>query len=290
MKPPRFAYHDPSTTDDAVALLARYGDSARILAGGQSLMPMLNFRLARPDHLIDINRVAELATLQPSTDGGLRIGALVRQLTLERAPLIRERSPLIAQAMPFIGHPQIRSRGTLGGSLAHADPAAELPAVMVALGARLTLRSAAGQRDVGAEDFFVSALGTALRVGKLLTEVALPRWPVRTGSSLHEVAIRRSDFALGGVAATITLDAASRVEDARIVCFGVGPRPTRAREAERSLIGSAPSASAFAEAGRLASAAVDPEDDIHASRAYRRRLASVLTRRALSAAAEHAAA
>jgi len=290
MKPPRFAYHDPITIDDALALLARYGETARILAGGQSLVPMLNFRLARPDHLIDINRVAELSTLQPTADGGLRIGAVVRQLTLERAPLIRERSPLIAQAMPFIGHPQIRSRGTLGGSLAHADPAAELPAVMVALEARLTLRSAAGQRDVGAEGFFVSALGTALRVGELLTEIELPRWPTRTGSSLQEVAIRRSDFALGGVAATITLDAAGRVDDARIVCFGVGPRPTRAREAERSLIGGAPSASAFAEAGRLTSGAVDPEDDIHASRAYRMRLAGVLTMRALATAAERAAA
>jgi len=290
MKPPRFAYHDPSTIDDAVALLAQHGDTARILAGGQSLMPMLNFRLARPDHLIDINRVAELTTLQPNADGGVRIGALVRQLTLERAPLIRERSPLIAQAMPFIGHPQIRSRGTLGGSLAHADPAAELPAVMVALGARLTLRSTAGQRTVEAEAFFVSALGTALRAGELLTEVEVPRWPARTGSSLHEVAIRRSDFALGGVAATITLDAAGRVAEARIVCFGVAPRPARARDAERSLVGDAPSASAFAEAGRLASAGVHPEDDIHASRAYRKRLAGVLTMRALADAAKHAAA
>jgi CO/xanthine dehydrogenase FAD-binding subunit len=290
MKPPRFAYHDPSTIDDALALLAQHGDAARILAGGQSLMPMLNFRLARPDHLIDINRVTELTALQPSADGGLRIGALVRQLTLERAPLIRERSPLIAQAMPFIGHPQIRSRGTLGGSLAHADPAAELPAVMVALGARFTLRSAASQRTIGAEDFFVSALGTALRSGELLTEIEVPRWPARAGSSLHEVAIRRSDFALGGVAVTITLDAAGRVEGARIACFGVGPRPTRASDAERSLVGGVPSASAFAEAGRLASAAVDPDDDIHASRAYRRRLAGVLTARALAAAAQHAAA
>ena len=253
-------------------------------------MPVLNFRLARPDHLIDINRVAELTTLQPGADGGLRIGALVRQLTLERAPLVRERSPLITQAMPFIGHPQIRSRGTLGGSLAHADPAAELPAVMVALGARLTLRSAAGQRTVGAEEFFVSALGTALRTGELLTEIEVPRWPARTGSSLLEVAIRRSDFALGGVAATVTLDATGSVEGVRIVCFGVGPRPTRASHAERLLIGVAPSVSALAEAGRLASAAVDPEDDIHASRAYRKRLAGVLTTRALAAATEHAAA
>ncbi len=289
MKPARFAYHDPTAIDEALALLARHGESARVLAGGQSLMPLLNFRLARPDHVIDINRVSDLAALAPSADGGLRIGALVRQRTLERSALVRERSPLISQAMPFVGHPQIRARGTLGGSLAHADPAAELPAVMVALDARLTLRSAAGQRALAAEEFFISALGTALLPGELLVEVGLRPWPARTGSSLHEVAIRRGDFALGGVAATLTLDQNGRVEDARIACFGVGPRPVRARDAERSLVGGAPSASALAEAGRLASAAVNPEDDIHASRAYRRRLAGVLTKRALAEAASRAA-
>ena len=133
MKPPRFSYHDPATVEEALGLLAAHGDAARVLAGGQSLMPMLNFRLARPGHVIDVNRVAALATMSPGPDSGLRIGALVRQRTLERSPLIRERCPMIGQAMPFVGHPQIRTRGTLGGSLAHADPAAELPAVMVAL-------------------------------------------------------------------------------------------------------------------------------------------------------------
>jgi len=284
MKPPRFTYHDPATVEDTLDLLALHGDAARILAGGQSLMPMLNFRLARPGHVIDINRLADLDTVSPGPDDGLRIGALVRQRTLERSELIRERCPLIAQAMPFVGHPQIRARGTLGGSLAHADPAAELPAVMVALGAQLTLESAGGRRTIGAEDFFVSSLATALTPREMLTEIALPPWPARTGSSLHEVAIRRGDFALGGVAATLTLDAQGRVAGARIVCFGVGPRPVRAADAERSLVGGAPSAPALAEAGRLAGAAVDPSDDIHASGAYRRRLAGVLTTRALAAA------
>ena len=289
MKPPRFAYHDPSTLDETLALLSRHGDGARILAGGQSLMPMLNFRLARPDHVIDINRVAGLAALEPSADGGVRIGAMTRQRTLEHSPLIRARCRLITQAMPFIGHPQIRSRGTLGGSLAHADPAAELPAVMVALGARFTLHSTAGRRTIDAEDFFVSALGTALGPGEILTEVEVPPWSERAGSSLHEVAIRQGDFALGGVAATLTLDSAGRVKGARIVCFGVGPRPWRAVDAERSLAGGLPSPAAFAEAGRLASASVDPEDDIHAGRAYRTRLAGVLTTRALTEAARLAA-
>jgi len=290
MKPPPFSYHDPATVEEALGLLAAHGDAARVLAGGQSLMPMLNFRLARPGHVIDVNRVAALATVSPGPDRGLRIGALVRQRTLERSPLVRERCPLIGQAMPFVGHPQIRTRGTLGGSLAHADPAAELPAVMVALGARLTLRSARGQRTVAAEDFFVAALTTALAPDELLTEVALPPWPARTGSSVHEVAIRLGDFALGGVAAALTLDAQGRVAGARVVCFGVGPRPLRAADAERSLVGGAPAAAALAEAGRLASAAVDPAADIHASGAYRKRLAGVLTTRALAASLASAAA
>ena len=290
MKPPRFSYHDPATVEEALGLLTRHGDAAKILAGGQSLMPMLNFRLVRPGHVIDINRVAELATVVPGPDGGLQIGALVRQRALERSALIRERCPLMALALPFVGHAQIRARGTLGGSLAHGDPAAELPAVMVALGARLTLRSARGRRTVAAEDFFLSSLATALTPDELLTEIALPPWPARTGSSLQEVAIRRGDFALGGVAATLTLDAQGRVGDARVVCFGVGPRPVRVTAAERSLVGGAPSAPALAEAGRLASASVDPSDDIHASGAYRKRLAGVLTTRALATALESAAA
>ena len=284
MKPPRFSYHDPTTVEEALGLLTRHGDAAKILAGGQSLMPMLNFRLVRPGHVIDINRLGDLATVVPGPDGGLQIGALVRQRALERSALIRERCPLMALALPFVGHAQIRARGTLGGSLAHGDPAAELPAVMVALGARLTLRSARGRRTIAAEDFFLSPLATALTPDELLTEIVLPPWPARTGSSLQEVAIRRGDFALGGVAATLTLDAQGRVGDARIVCFGVGPRPVRATAAERSLVGGAPSATALAEAGRLASASVEPSDDIHASGAYRKRLIGVLTGRALTGA------
>jgi len=283
VKPPRFHYHDPVTLQEALDLLARHGEEARLLAGGQSLMPMLNFRLARPGHVIDINRVAGLDTVTRS-ERGLRLGALVRQRTLERSPLIREHSPLIAQAMPFVGHPQIRTRGTLGGNLAHADPASELPAVMVALGAELSLRSARGERTFAAEKFFVAALTTALAPGELLTGITLPPWPARTGSSVLEVAKRHGDFALGGVAVTLTLDPQGRVAGARIVGFGVGPGPVRAIDAERSLIGAVPAAAAFAEAGCIAAAGVDPADDIHASGAYRKRLIGVLTGRALTGA------
>ena len=284
MKPPRFSYADPATVEEALALLARHGPEAKVLAGGQSLMPLLNFRLARPAHVVDVNRLAALTTVVSDADGGVRIGALVRQRTLERSELIRTRCPLIAQAMPLVGHPQIRARGTLGGSLAHADPAAELPAVVVALDARLTLRRAGGERTVAAEDFFVSFLTTALAPDELLAEIALPPWPARTGSSVQEVAKRRGDFALGGVAATLSLDSHGRVARARIVCFGVGPRPVRVADAERALVGGAPTPAAFAEAGRLASAGLDPPDDIHATGAYRKRLAGVLTVRALTSA------
>ncbi len=286
MKPPPFAYHDPSTIADALDLLARHGDGARVLAGGQSLMPMLNFRLVRPGHVVDINRLAELATVAPAADDGLLIGALVRQRALERSSLVALRAPLIAQTLPFVGHVQIRSRGTVGGSLAHADPAAELPAVMMALDARFTIRSARGRRVVAAQDFFVASLVTALAPDELLTEIALPPWPERSGSSLQEVAIRQGDFALAGVAATLTLDAHGRVGAARVVCFGVGPRPLRAVEAGQSLVGRPPSTAAFAEAGRLASVAVTPADDIHARGGYRKRLSGVLTTRALTAALE----
>jgi aerobic carbon-monoxide dehydrogenase medium subunit len=289
VKPPRFRYADPTTVEEALDLLVRHGADAKVLAGGQSLMPLLNFRLARPAHVIDVNRLVPLAAIADGGDGGLRLGALARQRALERSALVSERCPLLAQALPFVGHPQIRARGTLGGSLAHADPAAELPAVMVALEARLTLRGAGGQRTVAAGDFFVGLLTTALAPDELLTEIALPPWPARTGSGVREVAKRHGDFALGGVAATLTLDAQGRVAGARIVGFGVGPGPVRALDAERSLVGGPPTPSTFAEAGRLASAAIDPPDDIHASAGYRKRLAGVLTARALADALASAA-
>lgn len=284
MKPPPFHYHAPATVEEALDLLARHGEAARILAGGQSLVPMLNFRLVRPEHVIDVNGVAGLGGIAADARGGLRIGALTRQRALERSPLVRERAPLIAQALPFVGHPQIRARGTLGGSCAHADPAAELPAVMAALGARFTLRRVGAERVLSAEEFFLAALTTALRPDELLTGIALPPWPARAGSSLEEVAMRRGDFALGGVAATLALDARGHVAEARIVCFGVGARPARAAAAEDALVGRPPFAAAFAEAGRLAAAGVDPPGDIHASAAYRKRLTGVLTTRALAGA------
>jgi aerobic carbon-monoxide dehydrogenase medium subunit len=273
VKAPRFEYFDPTTRQEALDLLAEYGGDAKVLAGGQSLVPLLNFRLAHPAVLVDINRVADLCEIAES-----RLGAMVRQRALEGCAC-----PLIRQALPFIGHPQIRNRGTLGGSLVHADPAAELPAVMIALDASFKLQRKAGERRLTAEEFFVGQLVTALEPDELLVEVEVPTWPERTGSSLQEVAVRRGDFALGGVASVLSLDGAGNISAARIVPFGVGERPVRVRDAEQALLGRRPGEAAFAEAGAIVSQGVEPWDDIHASAAYRKRLAGLLTQRALAA-------
>ncbi len=283
MKPPVFKYHDPISLEEALDLLAQHGDSAKILAGGQSLMPMLNFRLARPEHLVDVNRIAALSEISQA-DGRLCLGAMVRQRTLERSITIAEACPLIAQAMPLVGHPQIRNRGTVGGSLAHADPAAELPAVMLALDAQFTLRSKASQRVLGADEFFFGHLTTALRPEEMLVRVEVQAASKQTGSSIQEVAMRAGDFALAGVAACVTLGTDGLVSRARVVCFGVGDRPTRMREAEASFEGSPPTSDVIAAAAELVSARVEPVEDIHASAAYRKRVVRILTRRALESA------
>ncbi len=283
MKSPVFNYHDPVALEEALELLAQYGDSAKVLAGGQSLMPMLNFRLAQPPHLVDVNRLTELSEVSHQ-DGRLRLGAMVRQRTLERSAAVAEACPLIAQAMPLVGHPQIRNRGTLGGSLAHADPAAELPAVMLAVDAQFTLLSKNGQRTLAADQFFVGELTTALRPDEMLVRVEVPTASELTGSSIKEVAIRAGDFALAGVATSLTLGPDGRVSRARIVCFGVANRPVRIHDAESALEGGAPTEGALTAASELVSARVEAFEDIHASAAYRKRVSGVLARRALAAA------
>jgi carbon-monoxide dehydrogenase medium subunit len=207
---------------------------------------------------------------------------MVRQRTIEWSSMVLEHCPVIGQALPFVGHPQIRNRGTIGGSLAHADPAAELPATMVAADATFTLRSAVAERVVAAEDFFVGQLTTKLQPDEMLIGIELPAWPEQTGSSVKEVAMRRGDFALGGVVTILTLGIDGHISRARIVCFGVEDRPLRQPEAEQSLEGGPPGDAAFAEAGRIVSDCVEPAEDIHASAGYRKRLAGVLTRRALT--------
>jgi len=287
VKPAPFAYYRPSTLDEALALLAEHGD-AKPLAGGQSLIPAMNFRLARPAALVDLGGVAELRYVR-AEGGVLALGAMTRHAELERSNAVARLAPLVAEAMPHVAHPQIRNRGTVGGSLAHADPAAELPAVMVASEARLLLRGRAGERWIPAEQFFVGLFATALAPGELLVAIELPAPPPRTGWAFEEVARRHGDYALVGVAASVTLDAAGRCARARIVLLSVGDGPTLAVHAPQALQGREPTDAAVRAAGDAAAHEdIDPPSDIHASAAYRRQLAGVLTRRALTRAAARA--
>jgi CO/xanthine dehydrogenase FAD-binding subunit len=248
----------------------------------------MNFRLAQPAVLIDLNRVKELDHIRPGNPeegGGLRIGAMTRQRTLERDPRIAALAPLLGEAVPFIAHPQIRNRGTLGGSLAHADPAAELPAVAVALRARLRLQRVGGDRWVEARDFFTGLLSTALESDEILTEIALPAAPPRSGWAFLEVARRHGDYAQVGLAAGVSLDEAGRCREARLVFLSVGDRPVEAPEAARLLTGNLPSDELIAAAaGKASRDEMDPTGDIHASAAFKRHLARVVTGRVLSRA------
>ncbi len=287
MKPAPVDYVAPGSLDEALALLAEHGDDAKVLAGGQSLIPLLNFRLARPSLLVDLNRLGELDYLR-NGESDLAIGAMTRQRRLERDPLVAAAAPLLQAAAGFIAHPQIRNRGTVGGSLAHADPAAELPVVTVALDARFAVRSAAGERRVPAAEFFVGLLTADLQPGELLVEVTVPAMPPGSGWSFHEMARRHGDYALAGVAAVLTRagDACSR---ARIVYLSLGDGPLRAREAERLLETEGVSPRTIDEAAGLAAEReIEPAGDIHASVAYKRHLARTLTRRALAEAWQRA--
>ncbi len=287
MKPPPFEYFAPDTLDEALELMAQHGYEAKALAGGQSLIPTMNFRLAQPGVLVDLNNIAELAYIRPTNEGGVSVGAMTRQRAVERSQLIAERAPLVHETMPFIAHPQIRNRGTFGGSIAHADPAAELPALAMALDAQLRLRSHSGERWVPASEFFVDLFATALEPEELLVEVTLPEMSPRTGYAFEEVSRRHGDYALVGVAATVTLDNNNRCEQARLVYFSVGNGPTEAHQAEAALQGQPLTAEAIAAAAEIAAGEdIDPPGDIHASAAYRRHLAKVLARRVLSRAAE----
>jgi carbon-monoxide dehydrogenase medium subunit len=290
MKPAPFKYYAPTTVQDALALLAEHGYDAKVLAGGQSLIPTMNFRLAQPAVLVDLNRVSELFYINPDNNtGGLRIGAMTRESQVEQSRLVAERSPLITETMPYIAHEQIRQRGTFGGCMAHADPAAELPTIAVALKANMKVRGQAGERWVPAEEFFISLFTTALMPDELLVEVAIPPLPPRTGWSFMEVARRHGDYALVGVAATVTLDGQNRCEEARLVYVSVGDRPENAVQATALLNGQQLTSEAIEAAAETAAIAdVEPVKDIHASVEYRRHLVKVLTRRTLIQAAERA--
>jgi carbon-monoxide dehydrogenase medium subunit len=287
VKPAAFEYHRPETLDGALDLFAEAGDDAKALAGGQSLVPAMNFRLARPEVLVDLNAIAALAYVRTDPDGALRVGAMTRQRAAERSDLIAREVPLLHEALPWIAHPQIRNRGTVGGSLAHADPSAELPAVMVALDAQFVLQSRAAMRTAPARNFYLGPLTTELRPDELLTEIRIPPSGPRATAAFLEVARRRGDYALVGVAVRLVLDDAGVCDSVRIALVSVGDGPVLATGAMAVLAGSVPGAAAIEETARVAAEIdIDPPGDIHASPAYRRHLARVLVRRALLKAAE----
>jgi|SRR5579883_1850508 CO/xanthine dehydrogenase FAD-binding subunit len=290
MKPAPFRYIAARTLDQALQAKAEHGDEARFLAGGQSLVPTMNFRLTQPAVVIDINPLGEAAGLAGIGNGGgrLSIGALTRYRALERSRDIAEQAPLIAEALPHIAHPQIRNRGTIGGNLAHADPASEMPAIVLTLAGRLRAQSVRGERWIEAADFFVGALTTALAPDEILAEVELPTAPPRTGACFMEVSRRRGDFALVGVACTVRLDEAGRCADARIALCNAGDGPVLAAQAGAALTGRPIDGEAIEEAADLVRRAIDPGGSIHASKEFQRHLAGVLTARALAAANQRA--
>jgi carbon-monoxide dehydrogenase medium subunit len=283
VKPPPFEYEAPATLDEALGLLARHGEEARVLAGGQSLVPLLALRLARPDRLVDLNRVPGLAYVEEAGEE-LRIGAMTRQAAVERSAVVGRRCPLLREAVRLIGHPAIRTRGTVGGSLAHADPAAELPAAVAALGGTLVVAGPGGRRAVPAGDFFRALFTTALGPADVLVEVRLPAAPPRTGAAFREVSRRAGDFALAGAAAVVGLDGDGRCARVSVALAGVDATPTVVAEAPALLVGTRLGPREVDEVCARLGARLAPPADVHASAEYRRHLAGVLVRRALGAA------
>ena len=282
MKPAAFDYVIADSIDMAVASLADGGGDAKIIAGGQSLVPMLNFRLLRPSVLIDINRIGDLAFIEEA-EKKIRVGALTRHYQLETSAVIARHLPVLTSAMTHVAHLAIRNRGTIGGSLSHADPAAELPMMALLLDAELHIASASGKRTIAARDFFVGALTVDLARDDIVTEIVLPKLPPKTGWGFEEVARRSGDFALAAAAATLTLSAGV-ISQARIALTGVGATPVRAAEAEVLLVGQALEPGLIDRIIDAVRAAIEPDTDLHASSDYRRHLGGVLAGRAVSAA------
>jgi len=282
MKPPEFEYVVADSVDAAVAALAAAGGDAKVLAGGQSLVPMLNFRLLRPAILVDINRIPGLAFIEEG-EAEIRVGALTRHHQLETSPVIAKHFPVLSDAMTHVAHLAIRNRGTIGGSLSHADPAAELPMLALLLDATLTIASPSGRRTVAARDFFLGALSADLAADELVTEIAFPKLPAGSGWGFEEVARRHGDFALAAVAATVTVSDGT-IAQARIAMTGVDETPKRAGEAEAMLTGRTLDAALLDDVIDAVRGGVTPNTDLHASSDYRRHLVGVLAGRAVSAA------
>jgi len=286
MKPPRFDYHDPQTVPEVIALLGKL-ENARLLAGGQSLMPMLNMRLAAPDHIVDLNRVAELAYIREQGDA-LLIGAMTRQRDVEFDERVRARSPLMHEAVLQVGHRQTRNRGTIGGSLCHLDPSAELVAIAAAMDAIVTVQGASGARDIPFAQFPVGLMTSALREGELVTSVRFPLWRKGHGYAFIEFSRRHGDFAIVSAAALLEEDG-GKITRASLTLGGIAPAPVRVTAAEKALTGATPSAALFRDVGEICRK-LDVMEDVHVTAAYRRQLAAVLSRRALEKAHERVAA
>ncbi|MFI6512478.1 FAD binding domain-containing protein [Streptosporangium sp. NPDC050855] len=287
MKPAPFEYHAPRSLDEALQTLADAGEGGKVLAGGQSLIPLLNMRLAAPAHLVDINRLDALAAVDVEA-GGVRVGALARHAQVERSAPVAAAQPLLRRALRLVAHPVIRNRGTVVGSLAHADPAAELPAVLTLLGGSVRLARTGAVRDVPAATFFTGPLESAIQPGELAVSAFFPAPPPRSGTAFHELARRHGDYALAGIAALVVLDDEGRIASATVAGVSLGPVPVLLDVTEA--LGGKPADSAdWASAARAVRDGIDPEADIHATADYRRHLAGVLAERALRDAAREAA-
>lgn len=285
MKPVSFDYFAPTTVNEAVALLEEHGDDAKILAGGQSLVPMMNFRLVRPTCLVDINHIRDLAYIHEKDDR-LHIGAITRHRDLETSTLVQQSNGLLFEGVQLIGHTAIRTRGTVGGSIIHADPTAELPAILAALDGEVRLIGPNGQRTISWRDLFVTFFTTVIEPVEICDEIIIPRLPSSAGWAFEEFTRRHGDFAVAGVAAVIVADNNDCCTDARLAITGTAPTPIRATQAEAFLVGKSLTQTTLDEAGRLVSTEVEPESDVHATANYRQHLAGALTTRALQRAVE----
>ena len=282
-----FEYHAPGSVAEAAELLARHGESAKLLAGGHSLIPLMKLRLARPEVLIDLGKIESMAYIREQ-DGGLAIGAMTRYVELETSDLVKSRAPLLAEAAATVADPQVRNMGTIGGSLAHADPAGDLPAVALALGAQLITSSTGDHRTIDIGDFFLDLLTTSLQPNEILSEIVVPALAPRTGTAYSKFANKASHYAVVGVAAVVTLGADGVCQDARIGVTGAGPKAVRATEAEGLLRGNRLDDSTIQGAASRAGAGIDFNEDIHASAEYRAHLTTVFAQRAISAAVSRA--
>ncbi|HAL15350.1 MAG TPA: molybdopterin dehydrogenase [Anaerolineaceae bacterium] len=285
MKPAPFEYYAPKTTEEALQNLTDLGYSGKVLAGGQSLIPAMNFRMARPSALVDLNNVAELAYIKPTADGGIAIGTMTRDSVVEQDPIVKQRMPIVAETMGYIAHPQIRARGTFGGAIAHADPAAQLPALSLALNARLLVKRKGAERWVTAEEFIVGPFMTVLEPEDMLAEVVLPPLAPRTAGSYKQVSRQRGGYAQAATISVVGLDDRNRVKDVRCVLFSVGETPILSKYAAKVLVGNEATEAAIADvAAYVAKNECDPGSDLHGTTEYRRQLVEVLVRRALTEA------